>query len=161
MAEYGAVSQVINPGETVSFTLDIDPCRMGLIRHRQGSGSFLLSGWLPGRRMCACGCGCMNGRNSANYECSFGANIAIATGGTVAPISLAITIDGATQPTSVMTVTPAAVGEFFNVSRDMTLSIFANCCETVSVRNVSDQPIQLDNGTITFSRNDIGRRVCR
>lgn len=85
----------------------------------------------------------------------FGANIAIPTGGTVEAISLAISIDGSSIPSSQMIVTPAAVEEFFNVSRSINAEIWRNCCETVTVRNTSDQPILVQNANIIFSRPDL------
>ena len=114
MAEYSNNdSQTVNPGESVIFNIVNVPCTKGLVRHREGSGNFLLSGYVPYNYS---GCGC-NRSNTANYLVDFGANIAVPTGGTVGAISLAITIDGATIPSSTMIVTPAAVEEYFNVSR--------------------------------------------
>ena len=101
-------SQVVNPGESVVFTASPVPCNRGLVRHRNDSGNFLLRGNV---RRNACGC-CAE---SAQYLVDFGANIAIPTGGTVGSISLALTLDGATLPTTQMTVTPAAVEEYWNV----------------------------------------------
>lgn len=151
MAEYSANAiQVVNPGETVIFTESPEPCNRGLIRHRDGTGSFLLSGWTPKRNVCRC-----NKNRSANYLVDFGANISIPTGGTVGEISLAITIDGSTIPASNMVVTPAAVDEYFNVSRAINADIWSGCCETVSIRNTSDQPIQVQNANVIFSRPDL------
>lgn len=149
MAEYSAnATQVVNPGETVVFTDSPDPCNRGLVRHRDGTGNFLLSGWTPRKT-----CGCKS--KSANYLVDFGANISVPTGGTVEAISIAITIDGATIPASNMTVTPAAVEEYFNVSRAINADIWNGCCESVSVRNTSEQPIQVQNANIIFSRPDL------
>lgn len=150
MAEYSAVAvQTVNPGESVIFTETAVPCRRGLVRHRDDSGSFLLSGYVPG---CRCACGA---NRSAGYLVDFGANIAIPTGGTVGPISLAIAIDGSTLPASTMTVTPAAVEQFFNVSRAINAEIWRGCCETVTVRNTSDQPILVSGANIIFTRPDL------
>lgn len=149
MAEYSANAvQTVNPGETVVFTEADIPCRRGLVRHREGSGNFLLSGWVPNRCNCRC-------NNTAEYLVDFGANIAIPTGGTVGPISVAISLDGSTLPTTTMTVTPAAVEEFWNVSRAAGVNIWRNCCETVAIRNISDQPILVQNANILFSRPDL------
>lgn len=146
MAEYSANAvQTVNPGETVVFTESPVPCTKGLVRHRNGTGNFLLSG---GPSVCVCGCN----RSARNYLVDFGANIAIPTGGTVEDISVAITIDGATIPSSDMIVTPAAVEEFFNVSRAVNASVWAGCCETVSIRNTSSQPILVQNANIIFSK---------
>ena len=152
MAEYSANSvQVVNPGESIVFTEAPVPCRRGLVRHRDDSGNFLLSGAAPiNYNRCRC---CQD--NSVNYLVDFAANIAIADGGAVEPISVAIAVDGATIPTSTMTVTPAAVGDFFSISRAINVEIWKGCCETVTVRNTSAQPIQVQNANIIFSRNDL------
>ena len=149
MAEYSASAiQVVNPGETVVFTDSPVPCTRGFVRHRDGSGSFLLSGWVP-RKSCGCQA------NAATYLVDFGANISVPTGGTAGAISLGIAIDGATVPATEMMVTPAAVDEYFNVSRAANVDIWRGCCETVSVRNLSDQPIQVQDANIIFTRPDL------
>lgn len=149
MAEYSANAlQTINPGETAVFTESPVPCNRGFVRHRDGTGNFLLSGWTPRKS-----CGCKS--NSARYLVDFGANIAIPEGGTVGPISVAISIDGATLPASTMTVTPAAAEEFFNVSRAINADIWNGCCETLTVRNTSDQPILMQNANIILDRPDL------
>lgn len=152
MAEYTASAvQTVNPGESVVFTDTPSRCRRGFVRHRDDTGSFLLSGWVPQQTCC---CPCMQPRN-ATYLVDFGADIAVPDGGTAGAISLAIAIDGVTIPSSIMTVTPADTEEYFNVSRAINADIWRNCCETVSVRNVSDQPILVSNANIIFSRPDL------
>ncbi len=143
--EFGAVArQTINPGETFVFTLTQVPCnRRGLVRHREGTGNFLLAGVNDPNRIC-----CRS--RFTNYLVDFGANVAIPEGETVAPISVAIAIDGSTIPASTMTVTPAAVEEFFNISRAITADIFRGCCETVSVRNIGTTPIVAEQANILF-----------
>lgn len=149
MAEYSANAvQTVNPGESIVFTEAPVPCNRGFVRHRDGTGNFLLSG-----KVCRNSCGCFP--NSANYLVDFGCNIAVPTGGTVGAISIAITIDGSTIPSSQMEVTPAAVEEYFNVSRAINAQIWAGCCETISVRNTSNQPILVQNANIIFSRPDL------
>lgn len=153
MAEYSANQlQIVNPGESIVFTESPVPCYRGLIRHRDDSGSFLLSGYYP--MFMNYGCSCRR-NNSAIYLCDFGANIALLADGTVEPISVAIAIDGTTVPASTMIVTPAAVNQFFNVSRAINLDIWRGCCETVTVRNTSTQPIQVQNANIIFARPDL------
>ena len=152
MAEYIANAvQTINPGESVVFTNTTSPCRRDFVRHSDGTAGFLLSGWVPSNSCCPCA----NNNNSAEYLVDFGANIAIPTGGTVGAISVAIAIDGGTVPASTMIVTPAAVEEYFNVSRNITVDIFNGCCQTVTVRNTSDQPILMQNANIRFTRPDL------
>ena len=149
MAEYSANAiQVVNPGEAVVFTDTPVPCTRGFIRHRDDTGNFLLSGWTP-RKTCGCKA------SSATYLVDFGANISIPAGGTVGAISLALTLDGSTIPSTTMIITPTAVDEYNNVSRAVNVDIWNGCCETLSVRNVSDQPIQVQNANVIFSRPDL------
>lgn len=155
MAEYVAnAQQVVNPGETVVFETAAVPCQRGFVRWRPGSGNFLLSGWCPNTRRNACNCPCRK-VNSADYLIDFGANIAVPTGETVGEISVAIVVDGTTISATTMTVTPAAVEEFFNVSRATNVQVWRGCCETVAIRNTSDIPILVQNANIIFSRPDL------
>jgi hypothetical protein len=83
---------------------------------------------------------------------AFGGNISIPTGGTVGPISLAISLEGeALQPTT-MTVTPAAVEEFFNVYASTFVDVPRGCCVTVSVKNISTQSIDVQNANLIIER---------
>lgn len=149
MAEYSANAvQTVNPGESIIFTENPVPCTRGFVRHREGSGNFLLAG-----KVLRNSCGCC--AKSANYLVDFGANIAVPTGGTVSAISVAIAIDGSTIPASEMEVTPAEVEQYFNVSRAINAQIWAGCCETVTIRNTSDQPILVENANVIFSRPDL------
>ena len=149
MAEYSANAiQIVNPGEVIVFTNTPVPCKRGFVKHREGSGNFLLSGWVPNKS----GYGCSK---SANYLVDFGANISIPDGGTVGEISVAITLDGNTVPATTMIVTPAAVDEYFNVSRAANIEVWRGCCETVSIRNTSSQAIQVQNANVIFSRPDL------
>ena len=153
MAEWTSIAeQTVNPGESIVFTENPVPCLRGFVRHRDDSGNFLLSGWTPNRNTCNC---CCRRNNSALYLVDFGANIAIPTGGTVGEISIAFALDGGTLLGTTMTVTPAAVEEFFNVSRAANVSIFRNCCQTLTIRNTSDQPILVQQANIIFNRPDL------
>lgn len=151
MAEYSAnASQTVNPGETVMFTETEVPCTRGFVRHREGTGDFVLMGWVPSRGGCRC-----NQAKSAIYDVGFSANIAIPTGETVGEISLAVTVNGTTITSSTMIQTPAAVEEYANVSVAKAVPIWKNCCQTVAVRNTSNVPILVQNANITFSRPDL------
>ena len=152
MAEYSAnAAQTVKPGATVIFTDSPEPCARGFVRHRDGSGNFLLSGWIPRRNTCRC----CSGKRSAQYMVDFAANIGIPTGGMPGEISLALTIDGSTIPTSLMIATPSAVGDLFNVSRAIDVDVWNNCCESIAVTNTSDQAITVQNANIVFSRPDL------
>ena len=154
MAEWTSIAvQTVNPGESIVFTENPVPCTRGFVRHRDDSGNFLLSGWTPNNRnRCCC---CRQNENSALYLVDFGANIAIPTGGTVEEIDVAFALDGGTLSGTVMRVTPAAVEEFFNISRAMNVSIFQNCCQTLTIRNISTQPILVQEANVIFARPDL------
>lgn len=166
MSEYSALAQNIAPGGSVVFALTPVPDR-GLIlrapngflrrfwltRHREGTAGVLLNGNLPlfSRKGCCCD------EPSIGYPISFHGNIALATGGTVGPISLAVFLDNAQEPASVMTSTPAAVEEFNNVGTDITAEVWQGCCQTVTIQNISDQEITLSNGSLVVGIPNLNR----
>lgn len=136
-AEYSFISvQTVAEDENILFTDGDRACKKGFITHRSGSGVFRLKGT-----------GCR-----AIYKVEFNANIAVATGGTVGPISVALQEDGETLGNATAIVTPAAIGDFFNVSLSTFIYIPCNCCVTVSVENTSDTPIDVSNANIVFER---------
>ena len=139
-AEYSFVTvQTVSVDENVLFNNGCRACRKGFIQHRDDSGIFFLKGASNGCK--------------AVYRVTFNGNIAIAEGGTVEPISIALTINGEALGNATATVTPAAIGDFFNVSVTTFIEIPCGCCVTVSVENVSDTTdIDLTNGNIIFDR---------
>lgn len=147
-AEYSnTLSQTISANSSVVFNESPVPCQEHLIYHRDGSGIFRLVNRFFRQNLCSCW------KRNSNYLVTFGANISIPEGGTVGPISLALVIDGEIDESAVMTVTPAAVNEAFNVSVDVIAQVPYICtCSNVSVRNISDQPITVTNANIVFDK---------
>lgn len=147
-AEFSAsILQTVSANGSVIFTETPVPCNRGLVYHRDDSGLFRLAS--PSTMGCNTRRCCCANMPTANYEVTFHANIAVPTGGTVEAISLAIAIDGEIDPSSTMTVTPAAVEEFFNVGADIIVSVPSICrCSTISVRNVSTQPVEVINANL-------------
>lgn len=139
-AEYSYVPlQTVAEDENVLFLDGSRACNKGCITHRDSSGIFRLKGASNGCK--------------AIYRVTFDANIAVATGGTVGPISIALQEDGESIGNAVATVTPAAIGDFFNVSITTFITIPCGCCVTVSVENVSDgTAIDVTNANIIFDR---------
>ena len=134
--------QNVASGQDVLFTEDIIGCCRGNVLHRQGSGIFTLRGNV-------------NNPNGyfARYWVEFGANIAIPTdGGTVAPISVALAINGEAVPTSSAIVTPAAVGDYWNVNVFAYVTVPRGCCQNISVKNISTQAINVQNANIVINR---------
>lgn len=140
MAEYSySPTQTVANENNVLFLNGSRACNKGYITHRTDSGVFRLGG---GNNGC-----------KAMYRVAFNANVAIATGGTVESISVALQEDGETVNNVVATVTPAAIGDFWNVSFETFVSIPCGCCVTVSVKNISaTTAIDVSNANITFSR---------
>lgn len=139
-AEYSyPLVQTIAEDENIIF-LDGDRCcKKGYITHRSGSGVFRLKG---------AGNAC-----KTIYRVTFNANIAVATGGTVGAISVALQEDGETLQNAVATVVPAAIGDAFNVALTTFIIIPCGCCVTVSVENISDgTAIDVINANIIFDR---------
>lgn len=107
--------------------------------HREGSGLVKLRG------LTTC-------QQRARFKIFFSANIALPTGGTAGPISLAISVDGEPVATTTMTVTPAAVEEYFNVASSVYLNVPAGCCSTIGVRNISGVAIDVQNANLIAER---------
>ena len=139
-AEYSAIAaQTVAVDENILFNNGSRACRKGFIQHRDDSGIFFLKGSSNGCR--------------AVYRVTFNGNIAIATGGTVEPISVALTINGEALGNATATVTPTVAEAFFNVSVTTFIEIPCGCCVTVSIKNVSDTTaIDVINSNIIFDR---------
>ena len=149
-AEYSAnTAQVVPANGSVIFTESPVPCNRGLIYHRDDSGLFRLANRFFRQNVTQCW------RRNTNYEVAFHANISVPTepAGTVEPISLAIAIDGEIDPSSIMTVTVPLVSDTTgdNVGSDIIVTVPCMCsCASVSVRNISTQPIVVTNANIIF-----------
>ena len=142
-AEYSyALSQIVAEDENILFLDGDRACTKGLVTHRSGAGIFRLKG----------------ASNSCKtiYRITFNANIAVAPaadGGVLAPISIALQEDGETLTNAVAVVTPAAIGDFFNVSVSTFIVIPCGCCVTISVENISDgTAIEVENANIIIDR---------
>lgn len=149
MAEWTSVAvQTVNPGEAIVFTDNSVRCDRDYVLHRNDSGAFLMKGIDTSLYQ---GCNCCRNR-TVNYEVAFGANIAIPTGSAVGPISVAFALDGNTLAGTEMVVNPAAVEDFFNVSRETNVPIWKGCCQTLSIRNTSTIPILVQAANIVFEK---------
>ena len=115
--------QTVAANQNVYFTDSVTSGNYS-IEHRDGSGLVTLRG-------------VTNTQCRARFRIHFGANIAIPTGGTVEAISLAIALDGEAIPSTIMTITPVAVENYFNVSASTFVDIPKGCCSHVSIQNIS------------------------
>lgn len=139
-AEYSNVPlQTVAVDDNILFENGNRCCRKGFISHRDDSGIFFLKGATNGCK--------------AIYKVHFDGNIAIATGGTVEPISVAITINGEALGNATAIATPTAIGDFWNVGITTFVDVPCGCCVSVSVESTSDTTaIDVTNANIIFER---------
>lgn len=149
MAEFASNPiQLVEPNQNVLLETVI-PCGKGYVYHRNGSGIVILRGIVNNPTGCF-----------ARYQVTFNANIALPTGATVGPISVALAIDGEPVQTSRAIVTPAAVDEYFNVTSTAIITVPKGCCFTVAIENTSAPAaaggvapeINVQNANLTVSR---------
>lgn len=138
--------QLVEPNQNVILDTVI-PCNKGYVFHRDQSGIVILRGIVNCPNACF-----------ARYQVTFNANIAIPEDGTVAPISVALAIDGEPVQTSRAIVTPAAADEYFNVTSTAIITVPRGCCFTVAVENTSAlvdgiaPEINVQNANLTVAR---------
>jgi hypothetical protein len=122
MAEYLANDvQAIALNQPAIFTASI-PCNRGNVYHEDETGIFILRG---------------NTNNCfARYQVTFNGNIALPTGGAVAPIAVALAVNGEPRLTSRAIFTPAAVEEYGNVTSTAIVTVPRGCCFSLSLRSV-------------------------
>lgn len=131
------VLQTVPANQNVYFT-DTVTCGSMSISHRDDSGLITLRG---NTNQCR-----------ARFKVSFGGNIGLPANGAAGPISLAIAIDGEAIRSTTMTVTPAAVEEFFNVFSAVFVDVPRGCCITASVKNISEVPVDVVNANLIVER---------
>ena len=129
--------QTVGANQNVLFT-DTAVCGSCSIIHNDGSGIVALRG--------------LTNQCRARFRVFFSGNIATPTGGTLGPISLAITVNGEPIGATTMIVTPAAVESFNNVATAIYLDVPCGCCSQVSVRNISTEAIEVQNANLIVER---------
>ena len=129
--------QTVDANQNIQFSDDAVPGCPSII-HRPGSGLVTLRG--------------LTSQCRARFKVFFSGNVGIPAAGTVAPISLAIAINGEAIASSEMISTPAAAEEFNNVSSAVYIDVPAFCCVTASVRNTSTEPIDVQNANLIIER---------
>jgi hypothetical protein len=129
--------QTVPANQNVYFT-DTVICGNASIGHRDDSGLVTLRG--------------VTNQCRARFFVTFGGNIAVPTGGTVGPISLAIAINGEAVPATTMIVTPAAVDQYFNVKSSVFVDVPRGCCLNISVTNTSTEAINVQNANLIITR---------
>lgn len=146
-AEYLANAvQEVNLNAPVIFTASI-PCTKGYVYHEDETGIFILRG-------------ITNGQCFATYQVTFNGNIQLPDGATaVAPIAVAIMVNGEQRPTSRAIYTPQAAAEMGNVTSTAIIRVPRGCCFSLSVdsvaANTTDAPadvIEVQNANLVIDR---------
>ena len=147
-AEFSSnAKQTVASNQAMIFTETPVPCNQGLVNNA------------PTNTRCSCGCRRIY---ETLYLVEFHGNISLPTtpAGTVEPISLAITIDGATDPSSIMTVTVPLVSDIAgdNVGTSIIVAVPSLCgCESISVTNISTQAINVMNANLIITYQGVRR----
>lgn len=138
MAEFtNASTALVAAGQNVPLTETAVAGNCNIV-HREGAGIVTLRG--------------NTNQFRARYRVSFGANIAIPTGGTVEAISLALAINGEPLVSATAIVTPAAVGDYGNIFVSANVDVPRGCCLTVAAENTSGQAINVANANMIVER---------
>lgn len=138
MAEFtNATTALVSAGQNVPLTETAVARNCGIV-HREGAGIVTLRG--------------LTNQCRARYRVSFGANIAIPTGGTVEAISLALSVNGEPLVSATAVVTPAAVGDYGNIFVSANVDVPRGCCLTVAAENISGQAINVANANMIVER---------
>ena len=139
MAEFSNSNTVsVAAGESLPLTETAVKAPVCIV-HREGSGLVTLRGLT-------------NGQCRARFKVSFGGNIAIPTGGTVGPVSVALAVGGESLTSATAIVTPAAVENYFNVFVAAFIEVPRGCCVTVAVKNTSAQAVSIANSNLIVER---------
>lgn len=138
MAEYTNSSTVaVLAGQNLPLT-ETAVAGKSCVVHREGAGVVTLRG--------------ITNQCKARYKISFGANIAVPTGGTVSAISMALAVNGEPLNTATAIVTPAAVEDFGNIYVSVFVEVPRGCCVTVAAENTSTQTISVANSNMIIER---------
>lgn len=138
MAEFtNASTALVAAGQNVPLTETAVAGNCNIV-HREGAGIVTLRG--------------LTNQCRARYRVSFGANIAIPTGGTVEAITVALAVNGEPLVSATAIVTPAAVGDYGNVFVSANVDVPRGCCLTVAAKNTSGQAINVANANMIVER---------
>ncbi len=138
MAEFtNASTALVAAGQNVPLTETAVSGNCSIV-HREGAGIVTLRG--------------LTNQCRARYKVSFGANIAIPTGGTVEAITVALAVNGEPLVSATAIFTPAAVGDYGNVFVSANVDVPRGCCLTVAAKNTSGQAINVANANMIVER---------
>ena len=117
---------------------DSIPCKSGQVIHRNGAGVLTLKG--------------KTNQCYAQYQVTFNGNIGLPTGATPGEISIALALEGEPIQTSRSIFNAYSAGPYGNVTSTAIIKVPKCCCFSLSVRNTSGVPINVQNANLTISR---------
>lgn len=129
--------QTVAANQNVQFTNVAVPGSCSIV-HRTGSGLVTLRG--------------LGQQARARFHVWFGGNVTLAEGAAVEPIQFALTIGGEPILSTQMIVTPAAIGDYFNISASIFLDVPCGCCQNISVRNTGLTAADVQNANLIVER---------
>ena len=129
--------QTVEVGNSVLFQTALSSNNPSII-WRAGSGLITLRGIGPQLR--------------ARFRVAYHANAALSTGATVAPIEMAIRINGEGVASSRTMSTPAAVEQFNSISASTLIDVPAGCCTQITLANIGTTSIDVQNVSLTVER---------
>ena len=132
-----ALTALVAAGQYVPLTETAVDGNCSIV-HREGAGVVTLRG--------------LTNQCRTRYRVSFGANIAIPTGGTVEAISIALAVNGEPLVSATAVVTPAAFGDYGNIFVSANVDVPRGCCLTVAAENISGQAINVANANMIVER---------
>ncbi len=128
---YNGAAQTIAANGRVPFNMAHQSCEC-FEKWRPGTSSIILK--KPGR-----------------YLITASANIAaVATAG--GAVSIGIAVGGEVIDSSIMTITPGAGGQYFNVSAPVYVDVYPGCCERISLVNAGTAQLLVDNQNLIAVR---------
>ena len=129
--------QTVETNDSVLFQTALSSNSPSII-WRAGSGLITLRGLGPQFR--------------ARFRVAYPGNVAVSTGETVAPVELAIRINGEGIASSRTISTPTAAEAFNNVAASTFIDVPAGCCTQISLANIGTTSIDVENVSMTIER---------
>lgn len=129
--------QTVEVNDSILFQTALSSSNPSII-WRAGSGLVTLRGLGPQFR--------------ARFRVAYHANVALSTGAEVAPVELAIRINGEGVASSRTISTPAAVEDFNSVSASTLIDVPAGCCTQITLANIGTTSIDVQNVSMTVER---------
>ncbi len=130
-------TQTVAPNRPVVFTETAVAGNCSIL-HREGSGLVSLRG--------------ITNQCRARFRITAGMNVALPADATVAPIELAIAVNGEPIGSATMISTPGVVEEFNNVGKSLFIDVAQGCCAQISVENVGTTAVDVQNANLIVER---------